>query len=299
LDRYKKLAPFGILGFAGVAAAIYFLVNNQVPQVYLSCIVAVLGLYVFVSTRSNIAVLGMVATHIIALIAMHRSGSLLYLSIPYISLPFLALLPRGVILYEKLKHMLFLWLEPTIFIIAIGFYVAELQLNPQLDTYTKLMPVLFFIANASIMLTMLNDGIKMRKRLKAGFGFSVGEVAPMFDLLNENNDRVSLSSFKDKHHVLLIFVRGEWCPMCHIMLRTYMKESTKFQEKNVFLLVVGPDPTGVNHKMAEDLKLDFHILSDPNLEATALYRLKIKAKHLLNARKYTADKKFHCLLPSL
>jgi peroxiredoxin len=89
---------------------------------------------------------------------------------------------------------------------------------------------------------------------------------------------------------LLIFVRGEWCPMCHIMMRTYMKESAQFQEKNVFLMVIGPDPTGVNRKMAEDLKLDFHILSDHNLEVTQLYKLKIKAKHLLNAATYTEDK---------
>ncbi len=290
MNRKKSLLPFGIIGFAAVALAAYFLVNNEIEKVYDCCIVAVLGLYVYVTSRSNLAVLGIVCVHVIGLIALYHSGSNLYLSIPYISLPFLILLPRGVILYERLKHTLFLWVEPTVFTVAFGFYIAELLTNQHLSTYTKLFPLLLFVGNSSIMLTILNDGIKMRKRLKAGFGIAAGETAPLFDLLNENNEHVTLASFKGKHHVLLIFVRGEWCPMCHIMLRTYMKESEKFREKNVFLLVVGPDPTGVNRKMAEDLKLDFHILSDTNLEATQLYRLKIKAKHLLNARKYTEDK---------
>jgi peroxiredoxin len=290
VDRKKKLLAFGILGFAAIAVATFFLVKDDILAVYASCFIALLGLYVYVTSRSNLAVLGMVYAHVIAIMALHHQGSFLYLSIPYISIPFLALLPRGVLIYEKLKHTLFLWLEPTLFAIAFGFYITELVINPQLPTLAKLFPVLYFIANSSIMITMINDGIKMKKRMKEGFGMAVGETAPLFDLPNENNEHVTLSSFKDKHHVLLIFVRGEWCPMCHIMLRTYMKESARFQEKNVFLLVVGPDPTGINRQMAETLKLDFHILSDYNLEVTQLYRLKIKAKHLLNARKYTEDK---------
>ena len=281
---------FGLIGFIATCIAAYYLANNRILQVYSFCFIALIGLYVFVTTRSNLAVLVIVCTHVIALIALYKSGSMMYFSIPYIAIPFLSLLPRGVILYEKFKHTSLLWFEPALFAIAIGLYIAEITMNQSLSTESKLFPLLYFIANGMIMATILNDGIKMRKRLKAGFGMAVGEKAPVFDLLNENNEHVSLLDFKGKHHVLLIFVRGEWCPMCHIMLRTYMKESAQFQEKNVFLLVIGPDPTGVNRKMAETLKLDFHILSDHNLEVTELYRLKINAKHLLNAHKYTEAK---------
>ncbi|HXB12513.1 MAG TPA: peroxiredoxin family protein, partial [Bacteroidia bacterium] len=281
---------FGIVGFAATGIAGYFLYSNNFPQVYIFSIIAAGGLYTYVTTRSNLAVLGIVCLHVIALMLLSKSGSLMYLSIPYMALPFLALLPRGVLIYERLKHHLLLWLEPSLFAIAFGFYAAELVMNPQLPLGAKLLPVLYFVGNGMIMVTILTDGLKMRARIKSGFGMAVGEIAPAFSLQDEKNETVSLSSYKEKHHVLLIFVRGEWCPMCHIMMRTYMKESAQFQEKNVFLMVIGPDPTGVNRKMAEDLKLDFHILSDHNLEVTQLYKLKIKAGHLLNASTYTEDK---------
>src|ERR1700722_7691265 len=103
---------FGIIGFAATAVAGYFLYNNNFSQVYIFSIVAAIGLYTYVTTRSNLAVLGIVCLHVIALILLSKSGSLMYLSIPYMALPFIALLPRGVLIYERLKHHLLLWMEP-------------------------------------------------------------------------------------------------------------------------------------------------------------------------------------------
>jgi peroxiredoxin len=252
--------------------------------------IAVICNYVFLLfTQFKIAVLSILIAIITGIVALYFTGSLLYLSIPYMLLPFIALTVRG-IWGEQLTHTTGLWIEPFIFFIALGLYGIEYahnNLDPDVIGY---FPLVYFAVNGLMLGNIFIDGLKIKNRAGQKTGFATGEPAPAFCLQNENDEKVCLNDFKDKHNILLVFVRGEWCPMCHIMLRAYMKESAQFREKNVFLLVIGPDPTGVNKKMALDLKLDFHILSDPGLKVTHDYRLKIKASHLLQAETYNEEK---------
>ena len=89
-----------------------------------------------------------------------------------------------------------------------------------------------------------------------------GNPAPEFSLLDQDGNATKLSDFKGKRDLLLIFVRGDWCPGCHMMLRTYQRESHRFKEKNILCMAIGPDPVGVNRAMVEKLGLDFKVLSD-------------------------------------
>jgi len=273
-----------------LAGTYIFKDREKLLQIYAFLSVAVIGSYVFLLfTQSELAVLGALISHVLAIVVLCSAGSMLYLSIPYIILPFLALMIRALWM-EKLGYSQGIWVEPTVLLVAIALYIVELQTNPALTEDSKLFPIAFLLANGLMIGDVFLDGFKIQKRVKQGYGLGAGDPAPEFCLDSENNEKVCLADFKNKHHVLLIFVRGEWCPLCHIMLRTYMKESAQFREKNVFLLVVGPDPTGVNKKMAQDLNLDFHILSDPALKTTQAYRLKIKAEHLLHASNYNDEK---------
>jgi peroxiredoxin len=56
-----------------------------------------------------------------------------------------------------------------------------------------------------------------------------------------------------------------------MMLRTYEKERTKFQEKNIMVMAIGPDPVGVNRDMVKRLELDFKVLSDEKQAASQMY----------------------------
>ena len=289
----KKKIPyiFGILGGLALVLASFLIYRHELFQAYAFCTIALFTTYVFlIYTQSKIAVLSALMCHVIAIVAMYFSGSMMNLSILYILLPFIALMVRNIWM-EKLAHTLKLWIEPTIFLVAVTLYIIEIRINKGMETAdARIFPIAYFLANGFMIFDVLYDGIKIKKRIHKGHGIAAGEVAPMFCLQNEKNEQVCLTDFKGKNNVLLIFVRGEWCPMCHIMLRTYMKESAQFRERNVFLLVIGPDPTGVNRKMAEELKLDFHILSDFRLTVTQAYRLKIKAEHLLHASNYNIEK---------
>jgi peroxiredoxin len=282
---------FGVLGMIALVMASFLIYRNELFQAYAFCTIAVFASYIFlVYTQSRVAVISILICHIVAIVALYYSGSIIQLSIPYILLPFIALMIRNIWM-ENLGHTLKLWIEPLFLLVAIALYVIEMKLNRNLiSSDARLFPLAYFVANGFMIGDVFYDGIKIKLRIKKGNGLAAGEPAPIFCLQNENDEQICLSDFKEKNNVLLIFVRGEWCPMCHIMLRTYARESAQFRENNVFLLVIGPDPTGVNRKMAEELKLDFQILSDTGLNVTHLYRLKIKAEHLLHANNYNDDK---------
>lgn len=289
----KKVATvFGILGYMAIAIAMVYLFRDREKlfQVYAFLTIGVICSYAFLLyTQSKLAVFAALFAHLLGIVSLYFGGSMLYFSIPYILLPFMALMVRAIWM-EQLGYTLGLWIEPSLIVVSLILYFLEVKTNPAINTDTKLFPIVYFVVNGMMMGDVLLDGIKIRMRMKKGHGLASGEQAPVFCLQNENNENICLEDFKGKHNLLLIFVRGEWCPLCHIMLRGYMKESAQFREKNVFLLVIGPDPTGVNKKMAEDLKLDFHILSDPTLKVTHSYRLKIKAEHLLHADNYNDEK---------
>lgn len=289
--RKKTARIFGIIGGLAMVLTVLLLLRHELFPAYAFCTIALFTTYIFlIYTQSKLSVVSALMCHILGIVAMCYSGAILSLCMTYILLPFAALLIRSVWM-DKLAHTLKLWIEPLLYAIAVGLYILEIRTNNDLETAdARLFPIAFFLANGFMVFDVFLDGMKIKNRVKKGYGMAVGQPAPIFCLQNENMEQVCLNDYKGKHNVLLIFVRGEWCPMCHIMLRTYMKESVKFKEKNVFLLVVGPDPTGVNRRMAEELKLDFHILSDNRLTVTSQYRLKIQAEHLLHSSNYNFEK---------
>jgi len=82
---------------------------------------------------------------------------------------------------------------------------------------------------------------------------------------------VRLSDCRGKHPVLLIFVRGDWCPGCDMMLRTYERNRRVFQTKGVHVLGIGPDDISVNKDMVERIGVGFRMLSDDQQEVSRRY----------------------------
>lgn len=131
-----------------------------------------------------------------------------------------------------------------------------------------------------------NDKNQLLKSARGGYRVQTGKPANEFELPDQDGNNVKLSDFRDKRHVLLIFVRGDWCPGCHMMLRTYEKNNEKFQSKNVLVMAIGPDPVGVNRNMVEKLGLDFKVLSDEGQRTAMIYGVQLKEYDNAFAEKY-------------
>jgi len=133
---------------------------------------------------------------------------------------------------------------------------------------------------------IIKNAFMLEKGASKGYTAKIGVIAPDFLLPNQYGNSVKLSDYYGKRHVLLIFVRGDWCPYCHMIMRTYMKESDKFKERNIMLIAIGPDPVGINREMAQKLGLDYEVLSDDKMKVAQEYGIRLPDFELMSATKH-------------
>jgi peroxiredoxin len=102
----------------------------------------------------------------------------------------------------------------------------------------------------------------------------VGDRAPDFTLPDPLGRQVSLAGELQQGPVVLIFYRGEWCPYCNAMLRTYGLRADGFSQRGARLVAVSPQTPDNSLTMAEKHSLEFPVLSDEGGEVISTYGLK-------------------------
>jgi peroxiredoxin len=218
------------------------------------------GSFEFISLFTNLFVLGLATEGL-------RQG------FPFICI---AILGSGIALSGRTIFMKYLgysralWFEPLMFAASLALYMYGNIASPA-GWASWVLPLLPFGMAAYVTIGSALGGIRMLKVSSQGYKAESGKPAPDFSLADQEGETITLSEFKNKRAVLLIFVRGDWCPGCHMMLRTYEKERDKFQQKNIMVMAIGPDPVGVNRDMVKRLELDYKVLSDENQAASRVY----------------------------
>ncbi|MDQ3047506.1 MAG: peroxiredoxin family protein [Bacteroidota bacterium] len=166
------------------------------------------------------------------------------------------------------------WFEPTMLFLAFGLYLSGNVMNPT-NWAGWLFPGIVLLFQGILAYGILKDKKQLNSFTKGGYKIAIGKEAPDFTLPDQDGQSVSISDFTDKRNLLLIFVRGDWCPGCHMMLRTYERERERFQEKNILVMAIGPDPVGVNRDMVLKLGLDFKVLSDEKQRTAMRYGVQL------------------------
>ncbi len=90
-----------------------------------------------------------------------------------------------------------------------------------------------------------------------------GDLAPGFSLLDQNKVKVSLADRLALGPVVLLFVRGGWCPFCTLSLRAWQQALPKLHDAGGDLLVVSLQRVDVCGMVAERDLLAYSVLSDP------------------------------------
>ena len=174
------------------------------------------------------------------------------------------------IFFKQFGYSRFRYFEFFIMNLSLGAYAAGNLLYPSgWEKWGFPIPVILF--GAYIANGVIQDSKGLLAYLKKRKYVEIGNPAPEFALPDQDGNITKLSDFKTQRDLLLIFVRGDWCPGCHMMLRTYQKESHRFKEKNILCMAIGPDPVGVNRAMVEKLGLDFKVLSDEGQKIAQTY----------------------------
>ncbi len=163
-----------------------------------------------------------------------------------------------------------LWVDTSVALLAGGCYVLAIYGRPfAWDSW--LPPLLHLGAALGLTFSYVQDAAHIRKRTRFGYKVKPGTEAPAFELPDQEGAPVSLADYRGKHPVLLIFVRGDWCPGCHMMLRTYERKRAVFLEKGVHVLAIGPDDISVNKDMVQRIGVKFRMLSDDKQAVSGRY----------------------------
>jgi peroxiredoxin Q/BCP len=190
-----------------------------------------------------------------------------------------------IVMFQVFSYTSHSWYEPLTFVISLSFFVIAL-FSGRYDWKDALIASPIILFQSILAWGILKDKKQLLAYTRGGYRVQIGKQASDFMLPDQDENMIKLSDFKGKRHLLLIFVRGDWCPGCHMMLRTYEKNREKFQQKNILVMAIGPDPVGVNRGMVEKLGLEFKVLSDEGQKTAMTYGVQMKEYKNDFAEKY-------------
>lgn len=72
-------------------------------------------------------------------------------------------------------------------------------------------------------------------------GLNVGEKAPTFNVKDNHGNKVNLKQILKSKSVIVIFYRGQWCPVCNSYMRNLSDSLNYLKEQNVKLIAIGPE----------------------------------------------------------
>jgi peroxiredoxin len=91
------------------------------------------------------------------------------------------------------------------------------------------------------------------------------EPAPEFELPRRRDGSPFRLADEKGRHILLCFLRGDWCPFCQVLMRIYRKAAPVLAEHGVKLVMINPSSGEEAKSFAEEMNLDYEILVDADL----------------------------------
>ena len=91
---------------------------------------------------------------------------------------------------------------------------------------------------------------------------TIGQAAPDFTLMNQHGENVSLSSFKGKKNVVVIFYPFAFSGICTGELCAIRDDLAAFENDNSELLAISCDPMYAQKAFAEQEGYKFGVLAD-------------------------------------
>ncbi|MCS7052300.1 MAG: peroxiredoxin [Ignavibacterium sp.] len=98
----------------------------------------------------------------------------------------------------------------------------------------------------------------------------VGDVAPNFELFNQNTEKVSLEQFRGKNVVVLFFPLAN-TSVCTKEMCTFRDELKVYEDLNAQVIGISVDSPFALKMFAEKNNYTFPLLSDFNKEVSASY----------------------------
>lgn len=126
-------------------------------------------------------------------------------------------------------------------------------------------------------------------------GIEKGIKAPIINALDIHGDSINSRDLLKDKQIVLLFYRGEWCPVCNKYLSNLNDSLNYIKEKNAIIVVVGTELIEKATKTEKKTDADFIIISDTSytiqndynvlFKVTKGYQTKIKTLLLTDIAK--------------
>lgn len=102
-------------------------------------------------------------------------------------------------------------------------------------------------------------------------GLSIGTQAPDFKAIDQNGNTFHLQEALNKGPVVLIFYRGQWCPICNRHLSTLQDSLELIYEKGASVIAISPEKPELLNKTAEKTGAAFSLIHDEGYNIATKY----------------------------
>ena len=99
----------------------------------------------------------------------------------------------------------------------------------------------------------------------------VGDKAPMFKAMDQNGNTVTSNDILEKEQLIVVFYRGQWCPLCNKHLSHLQENVAKFKEAGARLVAISPEIPVSVEKTVDKTKAAYSILHDADYKIMKEY----------------------------
>ncbi len=107
---------------------------------------------------------------------------------------------------------------------------------------------------------MIGKGMDTDKYIPKGL--RVGDKAPIIVANSINGKEINSEQIIKEKEIVVIFYRGEWCPICNRYLQNLNDSLQYISDRNAEVLVIGPETFENSEKIAENTKATFTLVPD-------------------------------------
>lgn len=131
--------------------------------------------------------------------------------------------------------------------------------------------MLFMIANTVPAKSQNTMETKDFRKAEEAQGIEVGQTAPDFKSKDQFDSVFELSKALEYGPVVLIFYRGQWCPICNSHLKKIQNSLPEINAKGANVVAVSPEKSEFIKKTMQKTGADFSLLHDKDYKISDLY----------------------------
>jgi len=104
------------------------------------------------------------------------------------------------------------------------------------------------------------------KTVKEAMGLEIGNKVKDFIGTDQNGNKIQLTELLKKGKVVIVFYRGQWCPICIPHVRKLQNGLEKIQEKGASIVLISPENQENIQKTILKTNVTIPVLYDKNYE---------------------------------